>query len=133
MKRKVEQYLKNKYGPDVTLKNLDGHYEYTSEDLGPLLQFIKTSMKHHPEMYKEEVIMAKMVESYSSFSVDESAARLRKKQLIEFLHIACKQSNEDMVKKFLAARADENAEDDVSICFKYRYSIVMVLYVHYAL
>jgi ankyrin repeat protein len=121
MKRKVEQYLKNKYGPDLTVKNLDGHYEYTQEDVGPLLEFIR--MKLNSEKYEIKVI-------------DEHAARpidFRKNQLQTALHIACQQSNIQIVKKLLAQGVDVNAEDDVSICFKYLYSIMMLINMHYGL
>jgi len=125
MKRKVEQYLKNKYGPDHTVKNLDGHYEYAQEDVGPLLEFIriKTSMKRISEKYEVKVI-------------DENAALLidsRKEQLQTALHIACKQSNLQIVKMLLAQGVDVNAEHDVSVCFKYRYSIQMIISMHYGL
>ena len=120
MKRNVEQYLKNKYGPDHTVKNLDGHYEYALEDVGTLLEFIriKTSMKLNSEKYEVKVI-------------DENAARLidsRKKQLQTAFHIACKQSNLHIVKNLLAQGVDVNAEDNVSICFKYRYSSIVSMY-----
>ena len=126
MKRKVEQYLKNKYGPDRAKEHPeDGHYEYALEDVGPLLEFIriKTSMKRISEKYEVKVI-------------DENATLLmdsRKKQLQTALHIACKQSNLQIVKMLLAQGVDVNAEDDVSICFKYRYSIMMVIKIHYGL
>ena len=160
MKQKVEQCLKDKYGPDFILENLDGQFEYAPENVGPLLQFIhlKTSMKLHLEKYKLEASMAMMVEFFSSFSIDKKAARhieSRNKMLINSakltelfdifmqivrddrlraLHRECKQTNLPTVMLLLAAGADVNAEDDVSICFIVRRSsIVMVLYVHYAL
>ena len=133
MKRNVEQYLKNKYGPDHTLKNLDGHYEYALEDVGTLLEFIriKTSMKLNSDKYEENVYQANMEESVKV--IDENPSLLvdsRKKQLQTAFHIACKQSNLQIVKNLLAQGVDVNAEDNVSICFKYRYSIQMILYIH---
>ena len=52
--------------------------------------------------------------------IDKNAARLidsRKKQLQTAFHIACKQSNLQIVKNLLAQGVDVNAEDNVSICF----------------
>lgn len=113
MKQKVEQCLKDKYGPDFILENLDGQYEYAPENVGPLLQFIhlKTSMKLHLEKYKLKVSMAMMVEFFSTFSIDKIAAwhiDSRNEQIAELfniflrivqddrlraLHRECKQTN----------------------------------------
>jgi len=81
MKRKVEQYLKNKYGPDRAKEHPeDGHYEYAPEDVGPLLLFLrdKASKKLHSEKYKEKVSQAKMSSGsshpHSSISKDNRKA-----------------------------------------------------------
>jgi len=72
-------------------------------------------------------------EKYEVNVIDENTALLMdsgKEQLQTALHIACKQSNLQIVKKLLAQGVDVNAEDDVSICFKYRYSIMMIINIH---
>jgi hypothetical protein len=90
MKRKVEQYLKNKYGPDRAKEHPeDGHYEYAPEDVGPLLLFLrdKASKKLHSEKYKEKVSQAKMNSGsshpHSSISKDnrKAAAAVRPTKL----------------------------------------------------
>jgi len=80
MKRKVEQYLKNKYGPDRAKEHPeDGHYEYSPDDVVPLLQFLrdKASKKLHSEKYKEKVSQAKMQGSSigGSSSKDKKVSR----------------------------------------------------------
>jgi ankyrin repeat protein len=78
--------------------------------------------------------MKRISEKYEVNVIDENAVRLidsRKEQLQTALHIACKQSNLQIVKMLLAQGVDVNAEHDVSVCFKYRYSIMMIVYIHY--
>ena len=127
MKRKVGQYLKNKYGPDRAKEHPeDGHYEYAPEDVGPLLLFLrdKASKKLHSEKPDNTFISTCNSDMMRSV-LDEGQAGL---------HKACQQSNLQDVEMLLATGADVNAEDDVSICFiDHRYSIVMVRYMYYCL
>lgn len=79
MKRKVEQYLKGKYGAERAKENPeDGHYDYAKDEIDLLLNFLrdKTSKKIHSEKFKEKVNQAKL--ATNDIKESKKAARANK-------------------------------------------------------